>query len=124
MDKVKISIPSKKLAELCQRYHIRKLAFFGSVLRDDFNPTSDVDVLVEFEEGHTPGLGFIDIQDDLSKLLGGREVDLVTPKFLNHRIKDRVLMEARVAYSLTVHDSTRGKIARRDHGSLPIKSTV
>jgi len=98
MDKIKVSIPAKKLAELCERYHIRKLAFFGSVLRDDFSPTSDVDVLVEFEEGHTPGLGFIDIQDDLSKLLGGREVDLVTPKFLNHRIKDRVLMEARVAY--------------------------
>ncbi len=98
MDKIKVSIPSKKLAELCERYHIRKLAFFGSVLRDDFSPTSDVDVLVEFEEGHTPGLGFIDIQDDLSKLLGGREVDLVTPKFLNHRIKDRVFMEARVAY--------------------------
>ena len=98
MDKVKISVPSKKLAELCRRYHIRKLAFFGSVLRDDFSPTSDVDVLVEFEEGHTPGFGFIDIQDDLSKLLGGREVDLVTPKFLNHRIKDRVLNEARVAY--------------------------
>jgi predicted nucleotidyltransferase len=57
-----------------------------------------VDVLVEFEEGHTPGLGFIDIQDDLSNLLGGREVDLVTPKFLNHRIRDRVLKEAQVAY--------------------------
>jgi predicted nucleotidyltransferase len=57
-----------------------------------------VDVLVEFEEGHTPGLDFIDIQDELSKLPGGREVDLVTPKFLNHRIRDRVLKEARVAY--------------------------
>lgn len=53
---------------------------------------------MEFEEGHTPGLDFIDIQDELSKLLGGREVDLVTPKFLNHRIRDRVLKEARVAY--------------------------
>jgi len=98
MDKIKVSIPPKKLARLCKRYHIRKLAFFGSVLRDDFSLSSDVDVLVEFEEGHTPGLGFIDIQDDLSKLLGGREVDLVTPKFLNHRIKNRVLKEARVAY--------------------------
>ncbi|HET9589680.1 MAG TPA: nucleotidyltransferase family protein [Anaerolineales bacterium] len=98
MDKVKVSIPPKKLAELCKRYHIRRLAFFGSILRDDFSPTSDIDILVEFEEGHTPGLDFIDIQDDLSRLLGGREVDLVTPKFLNHRIKDRVLKEARVAY--------------------------
>ncbi len=98
MDKIKVSIPPKKLAKLCRRYHIRKLAFFGSVLRDDFNSDSDVDVLVEFEEGHTPGLGFIDIQDDLSRLMGGREVDLVTPKFLNYRIRDRVLKEAQVAY--------------------------
>jgi hypothetical protein len=98
MDKVKVKIPAKKLAEFCQRRHIRKLAFFGSVLRDDFNSESDVDVLVEFEEGHTPGFAFIDIQDELSKLLGNRQVDLVTPKFLNHRIKDRVLKEARVAY--------------------------
>ncbi|MGE5251850.1 MAG: nucleotidyltransferase family protein [Bacteroidota bacterium] len=68
-----------------QALPLRRLAFFGSVLREDFGPESDVDVLVEFEEGHTPGLAFIDIQDDLSRLLGGREVDLVTPKFLNHR---------------------------------------
>lgn len=98
MDNVKVKIPSKKLAELCKHYHIRRLAFFGSALRDDFGPDSDVDVLVEFEEGHTPGLAFIDIQDELSKLLGGREVDLVTPKFLNYRIKDKVMQEAQVAY--------------------------
>lgn len=98
MDKVKVKIPSKKLAKFCQRRHIRKLAFFGSVLRDDFDAQSDIDVLVEFEEGHTPGFAFIDIQDELSKLLGNRQVDLVTPKFLNHRIKDRVMKEAMVAY--------------------------
>jgi len=99
MDKVKVNIPSKKLAELCKHYHIRRLALFGSALRDDFGPHSDVDVLVEFEEGHTPGLAFIDIQDELSTLLGGREVDLVTPKFLNDRIKDKVMKEAQVAYA-------------------------
>lgn len=93
-----LEVSPEQLADLCQRYHIRRLSFFGSALRDDFSPASDVDVLVEFEEGHTPGLDFIDIQDELSKLLGGREVDLVTPKFLNHRIKDRVLKEAKVAY--------------------------
>lgn len=98
MEKFKLSVSPKELARLCKRYHIRKLAFFGSVLRDDFNSGSDVDILVEFEQGHTPGLEFIDIQDELSKLLGGRDVDLVTPKFLNHRIRDRVLQEARVAY--------------------------
>jgi hypothetical protein len=99
MEKVKVSFPTKKLTELCRRYHIRKLAYFGSVLREDFNQNSDVDILVEFEEGHTPGLALIDIQDELSGLLGGREVDLVTPKFLNHRIRDRVLKEARVVYA-------------------------
>lgn len=94
----KVDIPPDKLSEFCKRHYIRRLSFFGSVLRDDFNSGSDIDVLVEFEEGHTPGLDFIDIQDELSALLGGREVDLVTPKFLNHRIKDRVLKEAKVAY--------------------------
>ncbi len=94
----KIIVSPEKLSEFCKRRHIRSLSFFGSVLRDDFNADSDIDVLVEFEEGHTPGLDFIDIQDELSSLLGGREVDLVTPKFLHRRIKDRVLKEAKVAY--------------------------
>jgi uncharacterized protein len=98
MDNFQVPIPVKELARLCRQYHIRKLAFFGSVLRDDFGADSDVDVLVEFEEGHTPGLEFIDIQDELSRLLDGREVDLVTPKFLNRRIRDRILREAQVAY--------------------------
>jgi len=98
VDKTRVSVPANQLAEFCRRRYIRKLAFFGSILREDFSPQSDVDVLVEFEEGHTPGLDFIDVQDELSSLLGGREVDLVTPKFLNHRIKDRVLKEAQVAY--------------------------
>ncbi len=98
METPKVAIPREKLIEFCQRRHIRKLSFFGSVLRDDFSNDSDVDVLVEFEDGCTPGLAFIDIQDELSSLLGGRAVDLITPKFLNHRIKDKVLREARVAY--------------------------
>jgi len=99
-NKVKIIVPQNQLAEFCRRRHIRMLAFFGSVLRDDFGPASDVDVLVEFETGHTPGLAFIDIQEELSTLLGGRQVDLVTPKFLNDRIKDRVMKEARIAYAV------------------------
>jgi len=91
MEKVKVSIPATSLAEFCKRNHIRKLAFFGSDLREEFGPQSDIDMLVEFEQGYTPGLAFIDIQDELPELLGGREVDLVTPKFLNDRIKERVL---------------------------------
>lgn len=85
-------------AEFCLQRHIRRLALFGSVLRDDFGPESDVDVLVEFEPGHTPGLALIQIQDELSALLGGRSVDLVTPKFLHPRIREQILTEMQVQY--------------------------
>jgi len=71
------------------------------VLREGLGarPDSDVDVLVEFEAGHTPGYRLIDMQDELSELLGGRPVDLVTPGFLNRRIRQRVLAEAEVLYA-------------------------
>ena len=95
MSRLKIEIPREKLAEFCQRYHIRKLAFFGSVLRDDFSPNSDVDVLVEFEPGHVPGLGFFAMQDELSKILG-RKVDLNTAGFISKYFRDEVLRESRV----------------------------
>jgi len=92
-------VPKAQLAEFCRRNHIRRLALFGSVLREDFGPDSDIDVLVEFEPGHVPGLRFIRLQDELSALFGGRRVDLVTPKFLNHRIRDEVLGSAEVQYA-------------------------
>ncbi len=95
----RIFIPEKELADFCRRNHIRKLSLFGSVLRDDFGPESDVDVLVEFEPGHTPGLALIRMQDELSLLLGGRTIDLVTAKFLNKRIRDKVITEAAVQYA-------------------------
>jgi len=69
------------------------------VLRDDFGPESDVDVLVEFAPGHTPGLEIVDIEEELSQLLGGRKVDMVNPKYLNRRIKDHVLATAEVQYA-------------------------
>jgi len=93
-----IPIDRDKIAEFCRRNHIRRLALFGSVLRDDFGPESDVDVLVEFEPGQLVGLGFIEIERELSSLLGGRKVHLITPKFLNQRIRDRVLASAEVQY--------------------------
>jgi predicted nucleotidyltransferase len=77
MKELSIKVPRKKLAAFCRKYHIRKLAFFGSVLRDDFKPTSDVDVMVEFEKGYTPGLSFFAMPEELKKILG-REVDLLT----------------------------------------------
>ncbi len=95
----RISVPQTELADFCRRNHIRKLSLFGSVLSDAFGPQSDVDVLVEFEPGHIPGLSLIRMQDELSILFRGRKVDLVTPKFLNKRIRDRVIAEAAVQYA-------------------------
>ncbi|MBV6395356.1 MAG: hypothetical protein HFACDABA_00932 [Anaerolineales bacterium] len=97
MDKIKIRVPRKQLAEFCRRNHIRKLAFFGSVLRDDFSPQSDVDVLVEFKKGKTPGFAFFGMQEELSKILQ-RKVDLNTPGFLNKYFREQVLREAKVEY--------------------------
>ena len=94
-----IQISSSELAEFCRKHHIRKLSFFGSVLRDDFCEDSDVDVLVEFAEGHTPGLEIVDIEEELSALLGGRRVDMVNPKYLNRRLRDRILESQVVQYA-------------------------
>ena len=99
MSKPRIDVPTEALAEFCRRNHIRKLSFFGSVLSDSFGPDSDVDVLVEFEVGHVPGLAFIRMQEELSNLFGGRDVDLVTLKFLNQRIRGKVQSEALVQYA-------------------------
>ena len=92
-----LSIDQEALAALCRRHHVRRLSLFGSVLREDFGPQSDVDVLVEFLPGHTPGLAFFRLQDELSELLG-RGVDLHTPAFLSRYFRDRVMQEARVQY--------------------------
>jgi predicted nucleotidyltransferase len=97
MKQNRIQVSPEKIAGFCRRNHIRRLALFGSVLRDDFHPDSDIDVLVEFEPGHVPGLALIRMQDELAALLG-HEIDLVTPKFLNRRIRDRVLSEMEVQY--------------------------
>ena len=92
-----IDIPSETIAAFCRRHHIQRLALFGSVLRDDFTPDSDLDVLVEFEDGHTPGLAFFGMQEELCEILG-RQVDLNTPGFLSRYFRDEVMKEAVVAY--------------------------
>ena len=86
-----INVPADEIAACCRRHRIRKLAFFGSVLRDDLRPDSDVDVLVEFEPGHAVGSSIFDIEEELSGLLGGPKVDMVNPKYLDPRLKDRIL---------------------------------
>ncbi len=98
MNQPRLDIPREKLAEFCKRHHIGKLALFGSVLREDFRPDSDIDVLVEFEPGHVPGLALIRMEDELASLFGGRNIDLVTPKFLNSRLRNRILDQMKVQY--------------------------
>jgi len=92
MATTRIEIPYDRIAEFCRRHHIRKLSLFGSVVRDDFTPDSDVDVLVEFEPEYTPGLQFFSMQTELSQILG-RPVDLNTPHWLSPRLLDDVQRE-------------------------------
>ncbi|MBE9477957.1 MAG: nucleotidyltransferase family protein [Chloroflexi bacterium] len=92
-------VPQEKLAEFCRRHYIRRLALFGSVLRPDFRPDSDIDVLVEFEVGHVPGFAIVAIEGELSRLVG-RKVDLRTPGDLSRYFRDRVVREAEVQYAV------------------------
>ena len=100
MVRTAIDIPQDKIEAFCRKHHIRRLSLFGSVLRDDFSPDSDVDVLVEFEPDHGTGFfGFIRMERELTGILAGRRVDLRTPKFFSPRVRDRVLTDAEVRYA-------------------------
>ena len=89
------SIPREELEAFCRRHHIKSLALFGSVLREDFRPDSDIDVLVEFQEGKTPGFFTIaEMEDELSPLFGNRKIDLRTPQDLSHHFRERIMSEA------------------------------
>jgi len=92
-----IDIPTDRIAAFCRRHRIRRLALFGSILRDDFGPDSDIDVLVEFEPEARTGFAFFGMQDELSEILG-RKVDLHTPGFLSKYFRDEVLSEAETLY--------------------------
>ncbi len=96
---VRLNPDRDKIAEFCREHHIRRLSLFGSALRGDFGAGSDVDVLVEFEPGHVPGLiRLAGLELDLSEIFGGRKVDLRTPEDLSRYFRDAVLAEARVQY--------------------------
>jgi len=97
---VQLAMNSAVLEAFCRRHHIRRLALFGSVVREDFTPDSDVDVLVEFESGRTPGLAFFGMEEELAGIFG-RKVDLNTPGGLSHYFRDAVLAEAQVIYEQT-----------------------
>ncbi len=90
----------EQLAEFCRRHHIRRLSVCGSVLREDFRPDSDIDVLVEFDPEHRPGMvGMHQVEEELSHLYGGHRIDLLNPKYLNRRIRDRMVQEAEVLFA-------------------------
>ena len=94
-----IQINREQIAEFCRRHHICRFAFFGSVLRDDFRPESDVDVLIEFEPGHVPGLiRLMSMQLEFSDMIG-READFRLPGDLSILFRDRVVAEAEVLYA-------------------------
>jgi hypothetical protein len=93
----KVSVDQEQLAEFCRQNGVRRLAVFGSALRDDFGPDSDVDVLIEFEPGRTPGLRFFWMQEELSRLFA-RTVDLHTPASLSQYFRSQVLSEAEDQY--------------------------
>jgi predicted nucleotidyltransferase len=96
---IRIHIPQDKVAAICRQYHVRKLALFGSVLRADFHLESDVDVLVEFEPDHTPGLfGMARIERELTHVIG-RQVDLRTPADLSRYFRKDVLEHAEIQYA-------------------------
>ncbi len=96
----KITVPQEKIADFCRRNHIRKLSLFGSVLRGDFGPDSDVDVLVEFETGHVPGFfRLFDLEKELSSLFDGRKVGFRTPEDLSRHFRSEVVAKAGVQYA-------------------------
>ena len=97
MGNKKLNISREALEDFCRRNRIRRLSLFGSVLRDNFRPGSDVDVLVVFEPGAKIGLAFFAIEEELSALIG-RKVDLNTPQFLSRYFRDQVLKEAEDLY--------------------------
>jgi predicted nucleotidyltransferase len=96
----RIALEPAPLASLCRRWRIERLALFGSVVRGDFRPDSDVDILVEFEPGATPGLfAMEELRAELSVLAAGRDVDLVTPAALHPLLRERVLAQAVEQYA-------------------------
>ena len=100
MDRQRPDIPKNLIEEFCRNHHIRKLSVFGSYLREDFGPESDIDFLVEFDPEHIPGLLRIaGMERELSELLGGRKVDLRTARDLSKYFRDQVVASAEVQYA-------------------------
>jgi len=100
MSRERPEIPKSLIEDFCKRHHITKLAIFGSFLREDFGPESDIDFLVEFHPEHIPGLlDVAGMEIELSELLNGRKVDLRTPQDLSRYFRDEVVAQAEVQYA-------------------------
>jgi len=95
---VSIDLPLDRIAEICRRYRVTELAVFGSAVRDDFGPDSDVDFLYVLSEDSTLGWEIVDLRDELQEAVG-RDVDIVPKNYLHWVIRDRVLAEAEVIYA-------------------------
>lgn len=91
-------IPDQAIADFCRRHHILKLSLFGSVLRNDFSSTSDVDVLVTYDPTYPVGFRLFDMEDELSHIFHNRRVDFVNEKYLNPHLRSKILSEAQVEY--------------------------
>lgn len=99
MTKAKIEIPKERLAGFCKKHRIQRLSLFGSVLTDDFNPDSDIDILVEFKTGTRIGLiRLTGLEFELSEILG-RKVDLNTPGFISKYLRPRIMAEREIQYA-------------------------
>ncbi len=96
----KIKIKHRKIEDFCKRYRIRKLSFFGSAIKESFRPDSDIDILVEFEAGQSAGfLGLAHMEGELSRIMGGRRIDLRTPGELSRYFRNEVVASALVEYA-------------------------
>ncbi len=99
MKKFGVKVSKRKIVEFCKRNHIRSLSLFGSILRNDFSRSSDIDMLVEFELDYVPGFfDLIEMGEELSSMFGVRKVDLRTPNDLSRYFRDDVLAEAEAVY--------------------------
>jgi len=95
----RVRLNKEQIAAFCRERHIKRLSVFGSALRSDFRPESDIDLLVEFEPGHTPGLfGIARMERELSALFDGRKADLRTPEDLSRYFRQEVVEQAEMAY--------------------------
>jgi len=97
MVRAAITIPQKQIDDFCQRHHITKMAMFGSVLRDDFGPESDIDILVAFHPDYIPGLAFFRMQEELTTIFR-RDVDLLTFTGISKYFRKKILREAQNVY--------------------------